>query len=288
MKPGVLVISHGSRDADWVALVDEAVDSVRRPAGMPVVSSFLEIVEGRLIQDGVDALEADGVTHIYVLPLFVSSGSTHVDDIAQAFGQPAAAYREGELEPFTVREASVTVGRPIDDDPVIAEIVYGNVRELSVAPERETLLLVAHGSREKGLNRVWRTGMMRLAERVRALGGFKRAEIATLLPDQAACVMKALTRRRAAGSGASGSEAGEVAGSGVGGTEAGADSGNGGEAVLVAPLFLSRGYFTSTVIPGRLAGFDYRYNGRALLPNPHISRWMERQIGEWLADMEAR
>ncbi|HUC90807.1 MAG TPA: CbiX/SirB N-terminal domain-containing protein [Paenibacillus sp.] len=267
MKPGVLVISHGSRDADWVALVDEAVDSVRRPAGMPVVSSFLEIVEGRLIQDGVDALEADGVTHIYVLPLFVSSGSTHVDDIAQAFGQPAAAYREGELEPFTVREASVTVGRPIDDDPVIAEIVYGNVRELSVAPERETLLLVAHGSREKGLNRVWRTGMTRLAERVRALGGFKRAEIATLLPDQAACVMKALTRRRA----------------GVG-----ADSGDGGEAVLVAPLFLSRGYFTNTVIPGRLAGFDYRYNGRALLPNPYISRWIERQIGEWLTDIEAR
>ncbi|EXX85711.1 cobalamin biosynthesis protein CbiX [Paenibacillus darwinianus] len=259
MKPGVLVISHGSRDPDWVALVDEAVDAVRRPADLPVVSSFLEIVEGRLIQDGINALEADGVTHIYVLPLFVSSGSTHVDDIGQAFGRAPAAYREGEMEPFAVKRAAVAFGKPIDDDPVIAEIVYGNVRELSVEPERETLLLVAHGSREKGLNRVWRTGMSRLAERVRVLGGFKRAEIATLLPDQAACVMKALTGRRA----------------------------DAAAAVLVAPLFLSRGYFTSKVIPGRLEGFDYRYNGHALLPNRCISRWMERQIGEWLTELEA-
>ncbi|MBW7459714.1 CbiX/SirB N-terminal domain-containing protein, partial [Paenibacillus sepulcri] len=141
MKPGVLVISHGSREADWVRLVDDAVESaaslVKQPlasgqtqAGIspivqgssslstaagkrlemaaasggqtvPVVSSFLEIVEGRLIQDGIDKLEAEGVTDIYVLPLFVSSGSTHVDDIAQAFGQaPVSPARTGELERF--------------------------------------------------------------------------------------------------------------------------------------------------------------------------------------------
>ncbi|PZD92913.1 cobalamin biosynthesis protein CbiX [Paenibacillus sambharensis] len=255
MKPGVLVISHGSRDPEWVALVDEAVRAVRVPEGVPVYSSFLEIVEGRLIQDGVDALEADGVTEMLVLPLFVSSGSTHVDDIGQSFGFPKAAFRDGDMDPFTVRRANVTMGLPIDDDPVIAELVWENIRPLAEEPSHETLLLVAHGSREKVLNRIWRTGMSQLAERVRMLGGFARSEIAMLLPNQAGCVMGALQRKYP------------------------------GEAVVVAPLFLSRGYFTSTVIPERLQGFDYQYNGEALLPNPYLTRWMEQQIEEWLEEL---
>jgi sirohydrochlorin cobaltochelatase len=252
MKPGILVISHGSRDPEWVALVDEAVAAVSVPAGVEVVPSFLEIVEGRLIQDGIDRLEAEGVDAIFVLPLFVSSGSTHVDDIGQSFGLPPAALRAGEMAPFRIRRAKVQVGKPIDDDPEIAALIAGNLAELSREPERETVLLVAHGSREAVLNGVWRGGMRRLAERVRTLGGYARAETAMLLPDQAACVMRSLTRKQPE------------------------------QAVLVAPLFLSSGYFTGTVIPERLAGFDYRYNGKALLPDPYISRWMERQIGDWL------
>jgi len=255
VRPGVLVISHGSRDPEWVALVDGAVAAVRTPENVPVVSSFLEIVEGRLIQDGVDRLETMGADRILAVPLFVSSGSTHVDDIGQAFGRPPAAKRAGELAPFRVKRASVDMGRPIDDDPEIAQLLLANIAELSREPERETLLLVGHGSREAGLNAVWRRGLRGLAERVRAAGGYARAEIATLLPDQAACVMRALQRRRPA------------------------------SPVIVAPLFLSRGYFTGTVIPGRLAGLDYRYNGRALLPHPYLTAWMERQIREWLAGL---
>jgi sirohydrochlorin ferrochelatase len=382
LKRGVLVISHGSPDAEWVRLVDEAVSAVRLPDGVPIVSSFLECVEGRLIQDGIDELESRGVDEMYVLPLFVSSGSTHVDDIRQAFGLPPTAHRAGELEPFRVRRARVTVGMPIDDDPIIAELIADNVRELSTAPEREALLLIAHGSRERGLNRIWRDGMRNLAARVRELCGFARAETAMLLPDQAACVMRALTKRRARGAsgavahsadaaesanaakvihasnatntadateatkaadaanGVDEAEAAKVADTANGVDEAeavkAADAANGvdeaeavkaadvanapkatdapeatdapkaadaaneaeaadvccavpaagpeTDAVIVAPLFLSRGYFTNTVIPSRLSGFEYRYNGKALLPNPAISRWMERQIGTWLGD----
>ncbi len=83
---GVLVISHGSRDGKWVRLVDEAVAQVLRPSDIPIVSSFLEIVEGRLIQDGIRTLERQGVTDIIAVPLFVSSGSTHVDEIGYALG----------------------------------------------------------------------------------------------------------------------------------------------------------------------------------------------------------
>ncbi|GGG02614.1 sirohydrochlorin chelatase [Paenibacillus abyssi] len=253
MKPGVLVISHGSREAQWVDLVDAAVQEVRCPAGVPIVSSFLEIVEGRLIQDGIDQLEAEGVTDIYVLPLFVSSGSTHIDDIGQAFGlAPVSEQREGDLERFTIRQASIHMGQPIDDDPEIAQLLLHNIKDLSAAPERESILLVAHGSKEAVFYGRWRSGMRLLAERVRSLGGFARAESAMLLPNQAACVMRAMQRKHPE------------------------------QAVIVVPLFLSVGYFTGTVIPERLVGQDYRYNGRAILPNAFASRWMERQIAEWL------
>jgi sirohydrochlorin ferrochelatase len=258
-KPGVLVNSHGSRETGWVRLVEEAVAAAAasdRLQGVPVVCSFLELVEGRLIQDGIDRLAALGVTELFVLPLFVSSGSTHVDDIGQAFGMPPVGERAGELERFRIGSMRVTCGDPIDDDPDIAELLYANIRELSADPEREAVLLIAHGSGEPAFHERWQRGMRLLADRVRTLGGFARAETAMLLPDQAASRMEELQRDPVV------------------------------ESVLVVPLFLSAGYFTQKVIPSRLNGYSYKYNGKPLLPHPYIVRWMERRAAAWLETLE--
>ncbi|MNN85382.1 CbiX [compost metagenome] len=48
--------------------------------------------------------------------------------------------------------------------------------------------------------------------------------------------------------------------------------------VIIAPLFLSAGYFTKKAIPSRLEGLTYRYSGKALLPHPLLSYWMSQQI----------
>lgn len=254
MKPGVLVISHGSREAAWVRLVDDAVSAAAsspRLEGIPVVSSFLEIVEGRLIQDGIDELERQGVTDMLVIPLFISSGSTHVDEIGQAFGEPWVSELEGDLGTFRVH-AKVRYGRPIDDDPEIAELLAGNIAELSKEPGKEALLLIGHGSKEKVFHERWQAGLTLLGERLRALGGYARAESAMLLPDQAAAKLKAMQAEHPE------------------------------EAVIVVPLFLSRGYFTNHVVPSRLAGLVYRYNGQAMLPHPAVQRWLVRQMEQWL------
>jgi sirohydrochlorin ferrochelatase len=231
-----------------VRLVDEAVAQVRPPAGVPVFSSFLEIVEGRLIQDGIDALEVQGVTDLIVVPLFVSSGSTHLDEISYALGLQPEPVLETDMTPFR-RSATVHMASPIDDHPLIAELVWDKMRELSVRPEREVLLLIGHGSEEKGFHERWRSMLERLAARVRGIGGLAEADIAMLLPDQAADKLRLWRERRPDCD------------------------------VIAAPFFLSEGYFTSTVVPSRL-GEDRRvkYNGRALLPSPLISRWMEEQI----------
>jgi sirohydrochlorin ferrochelatase len=247
LKVGVLVISHGSRSGEWVRLVDDAVEDVRLSDNIPVVACFLELVEDRLIQNGIDALELLGVTDIVVIPLFVSSGSTHVHEIAWALGVLPECETETDLLPFRL-SANVRFASPIDEDPIVAQMIWSNVRELSVQPERELLMLVSHGSGDPRFAARWTPGMRRLAERVRELGGFAEADAATLLPD--------VTRERFAYWQMCRPELD----------------------IIVAPLFVSEGYFTKDAVPGRLAGLPYRYNGKALLPNPLLSRWIERQV----------
>ncbi len=244
---GVLVISHGSRDEGWVQLVEDAVNAVQVPDAMPIYASYLELVEGKLIQDGIYSLEAQGVTDIIVVPLFVSSGSTHIDEISYALGVIAEPVLETDMELLDIR-ARIHFTSPIDDHPDIAAILYGKIAELSESPEEEILLLVGHGSKEDGFHQKWRQGLTQLAERVRTLGGFAEADIAMLLPDQLAEKMAWWAREKPT------------------------------YKVIVAPLFLSEGYFTHKVIPSRLEGFTYKYHGRALLPSPQISKWMEGQI----------
>lgn len=251
MKPGIVVVSHGSRAKEWVELVDAAVSKAATSIDAPVVSAFLEIVEGRLIQDGIDELESKGVTDLFLLPLFISSGSTHVDEIGQALGFPPLTELEGDLGEFRV-DAKVAYGEPIDDDPEIVELLLENLSELSVHPEQEALLLIGHGSKEPVFHERWQLGLSRLAERLREQGGFARANYAMLLPDQAANRLNEMLQEQP------------------------------DEAVIVVPVFLSQGYFTNVVIPSRLDGLNYRYTGRAMLPHPAIERWLSRRMSEWL------
>ncbi|MFC3749512.1 sirohydrochlorin chelatase [Paenibacillus sp. GCM10012306] len=239
------MISHGSRDDAWVSIVDEAVNGISLREDLPVAVSFLELVEGRLIQDGIHALEAAGVTDILVVPLFVSSGSTHVDEIAYALGVKAEPELETDLQPFAVT-ANVHYGDPIDDDSDIAVILWDKLRELSVHPERETILLVGHGSRYDGFRQRWERGIASLAQRVGQVSGVAAADYALLNPDSVRSKAEYWQQQ--------------------------------GHEVLVAPLFLSEGYFTKRVIPQRLEGVGYQYSGRTLLPHPLFPKWIERQV----------
>ncbi|SEU27454.1 sirohydrochlorin chelatase [Paenibacillus sp. NFR01] len=253
MVPGVLIICHGSRDSSWVTLVEEAVSRLSLKRKLPVEVSFLELVEGRLIQNGIDRLEEAGVTDIIVIPLFVSSGSTHVDEIAYALGVKAEPDCDTDLVPFRVA-ARIHYGEPADDDPDIAVMLWDKVKGLSLAPEREMVLLVGHGSRHDGFRQRWEAGMSSLAERVRKLSRLAAADFGL--------ISLGTVRRRAEHW-----------------RKLGYD-------VLVAPVFLSEGYFTKVVIPDRLKGLDYAYTGDTLLPHPLLPHWIERQVNAMVEALE--
>ncbi|WP_040949709.1 sirohydrochlorin chelatase [Gorillibacterium massiliense] len=248
---GLLIISHGSRSPEWVRQVDEAAAGVRLPDDIPVVSCFLEIVDGRLISDGIRELEDKGVTDIIAVPLFVSAGSTHVDEIAYSLGVVPSPSTETELKPLPMKARIHWTG-PVDDDPIVAQIIYDKIEPMSQVPSEEILFLIGHGSGEPGFYEKWRGTLERLAGRVRLLGGFAGAETATLLPDELGTRLAEITRHYP------------------------------GKAVLAAPLFMGEGFFTQTVIPSRMKGWVCRYNGEGMLPHPLVSRWIEEKAGYFL------
>lgn len=253
-RVGVLVISHGSRNREWVRLVDQAIEPLRTVLEVPVVGAFLEIVEGRLIQDGIDSLESQGVTDIIAVPLFISSGSGHVEEISWALGAKHHCKVETDLEPFRL-SSRVHLCGPIDDDPDIVDILYEKMVPLSQDPDREIIFVVGHGSILEGFHEVWRSMLERIAQRLREKGGFAAADGAMLLPNQIPWKLKLWRQKHPEW------------------------------AVIVVPLFVSEGYFTEKVIPARFEGYDVRYNGRSLLPHPYLTHWMERRIAEKLEEI---
>ncbi|NGQ96588.1 cobalamin biosynthesis protein CbiX [Brevibacillus sp. SYP-B805] len=245
-KSGALIIGHGSSNASWVELVDEAAGALQVP--VPVVTCFLEQVEGRLIADGIRELERQGVNHIIAVPLFVASGSTHIDEIGYMLGVHDRRM-DDEWERIET-EAEIVYCPPMDDHPLIVEILKERVRELSARPEDEVLMLVGHGADEGEYHRRWEAVLQRLAAALRREFGFKGATYGTLHPDNIGERVRAVARKNR---------------------------------TIVVPLFLSEGYFTKKVIPSRLQGAPSIYSGRTYLPHALITEWLEETIQHELA-----
>lgn len=253
-KPGILVISHGSRENRWVRRVEEAVAEAGEllPEQLPMEAAYLELVQGRLIQDGIDRLHEAGTNELIVIPLFVSSGSTHVQEIGWALGAIAEPGIETDLPRFQIHQEKLIYGKPIGADPEIAEVLLDRFAELSTAPNRECLLLIGHGSEHAGFHEAYQQEMRQLAAAVQARGGYADAETAMLRPDSVAAMVNRLRERHP------------------------------DHEILAVPLFVSEGYFTGEVIRKRLQDLNCRYDGRTLLPHPLMAHWIARQANALL------
>ncbi|PTM57881.1 sirohydrochlorin chelatase [Desmospora activa] len=243
-ETGVLVIAHGSRSQRWVQLVEEAAAAVNSPH--PLTVGYLELVEGRSIADGVRQLERKGVQRILAVPLFVSSGSTHLEEIQYALGVIEKSHIETELERINP-QVPITWTTAMDDHKLVESILAERIAALSTQPEKEALLLVAHGSEKPGFRQVWEEGLAALTTRLNQRFSFAEADYAMLRLGDVREKAERLSRHRTC---------------------------------LVAPVFLSPGYFTEKVVPAELNGLPCRYRGETYLPHPDVSRWVEEVIGK--------
>ncbi|RKD26733.1 hypothetical protein BEP19_16150 [Ammoniphilus oxalaticus] len=249
-RSGVLVIAHGSRDPKWIAAIDETVQKANTDCSVTI--GYLELVAGRSIQDGIEELERKGVARIIVVPLFMTMGSSHLNEIQYMLGLIDKAAIPTDLKPVKT-EAKLIWASPLEDHPIVSRIIEARARELSKESMSEIVLLVGHGSDWPGFKERWDQLLQQLGQRLRNAVSFKRVEAVTLNSQQ-------LTRR-----------AKELEGLGR---------------LLVLPLFVSAGYFTQHKIPQALADVNCVYYGKTLLPDPLITNWLEETINMHLINCD--
>lgn len=244
---GVLVIAHGSRNTDWVKGIEEAArTAMSRIPEIPISVGYLELVPGKSIADGIDSLQRKGVDRILIIPLFITMGSTHLEEIQYALGLLEQSRIPTELRP--IRPAAELIWcSPLEAHSFVLDVLGERVQEASTQPNEEVLLLIGHGSEVAGFKEKWEELLGFLGKHLRVRFGLKGFSYATLKGDQVRRRAKALARKNR---------------------------------LIVIPVFLSEGYFTEVVIPSKLEEINCTYLGRTYLPHPLISDWICQTIIE--------
>jgi sirohydrochlorin ferrochelatase len=280
-KTGVLVLSHGSRDTTWNNTVQRAVAPI---AEKYTLEKAFGMANPYSMQPAIDSLEAKGVEQIVVIPLFVSSHSSIIrqnefllglrDSLADAPMPPMAHemtddmmtmmnhdhHEEFVLEPLEV-ESDIVFSEPLDDHPLVAEILMDRITEMSDNPEEETILLVAHGPVKDNDNKMWEAEISSLGEQIQRMQSdlgkapFYNIVSMTVRDDAEQEIYDAATQKF---------------------REAVIEANQHGEA-LVVPLLLSSGGVERRYLT-RLEGLEYTWHGKTLLPHNNITTFIEQSV----------
>ena len=277
-KTGVLLLAHGGSPS-W----NQEVRNVAADVGndFPIEVAF-GMATKRTMQAGIDKLQAQGVTSIVTVPLFVSSNSSVITssefllglrkdapkdlaifakmDHGDGGGHDTHSTSAKPIDPTTPVESRVPITmRPaLNADPIVADILMSRAASISKDPENEVVIIVAHGPVSDETNRLWLSDMAKLADVMKAKSKYGRIEYLTIRDDapepirlQATTEFRALTEKALA------------------------EKSN----VLIVPLLLSFGGIEAGVRK-RLDGLDYTMAPQALLPDARIAAWVRKSINE--------
>lgn len=280
-KPfGVLLLGEGG-DREWEDFVTTVIRDLSKK--FPIEFVFGE-ADVKLIQKGVDSLQASHVKKLVVVPLFLTSTSPLMDETRFLFGineNPSPdffkASRAGAGYALVRRvqtKLPVVLTSALDDSAVVVDILTSRALSLSKHPSDEVLVLVGVspamrldegmplGPAKKpplAMARYDQT-LATLAERVRAKGGFKTAASTALSDsplqsqrDRTDEALRHLVREMSLR-----------------------------HRVLVVPHALT-GVLPSRRILPALNGVFMRYNEKGLLPDNRIEHWIEETVSQGAA-----
>ena len=263
---GVLVMAHGG-SSQWNDSVLAAAAPLRNRYKIEVAFGM---ADPRSLQTAVSKLEAQGVRRIAVVRLFIS-GESWYERTRQILGlAPGAGPRNHatghagggeehsthsmELWRIDARSTFVLSREGLADAAEANAIITERARQLSRDPKSEDVLILAHGPGDDAENERWLAKISARAMGVGATLPFRRVEVRTLREDWP-------EKRRAAE-----------------------------QRVRDFVLRASTERGRAIVIPFRVQGFgpyaevlkdlDYVADGAGLLPHPHVTKWIERQIVE--------
>lgn len=272
-RSGVLLLAHGG-SPEWnerVAAVAATVDR-HRP-----VEIAMGMASRGTIEAAVHRLAARDVTDIVAVPLFVSSWSSVIRSTEYLLGlRPDApadlalfakmhhgAHAAGEhCAPPCDSTSPVPMPLPVrmtaalNRHPLVGGILADRAREISTAPEREAVVLVAHGPVPDDDNRRWLADMAELAGHVRRAAPFAAVHVLTVRDDAGPALKQQATEQLR--------------------SVVAAESGR-GRRVLVVPHLLSFGGIERG-IRERLSGLPYVMATRALAPDPRLAQWVIERV----------
>ena len=272
---GILLLAHGG-SAEWNARVLALASAIDQT--QPVEVAF-GMASRPAIQAAVDKLVERQVIGIVAVPLFVSSHSSVLTSTAYLLGarheMPAdlkifarmrhggaaghdqhagdGASAEDNTKPIS-SPVSIRLTDALNHHPLVGEILIDRAREISEAPEREAVIIVAHGPVPEVDNQRWLDDMKILAAQMETATTFAAIQYLTVrddapqpIKDAATAELRALVDEHR----------------------------NRNRRVLVVPLLLSYGGIEKG-IRQRLDGLPYVMAERALMPDDRLVEWVRR------------
>lgn len=259
---GVLVMAHGG-SKQWNKEVLAAIEPLKAEHNIEVAFGMADAIS---LQQGVERLEARGARRIGVVRLFIS-GESFLERTEQILGltpgapQRAAAQAEHEghaegghsMEFWRIAtQSSFAVSRQgLVEAPEMSNVLVERARTLSKEPQREDVLILAHGPGDDAENERWLAHLNARAEGVRRALPFRTVRVETLREDwpekrkdaeQRICSYVEQASRT-------------------------------GRAIVIP--FRVQGFGPYAEV---LKGLDYASDGRGLVPDAGVTQWIEHQI----------
>jgi len=299
-KVGVLILAHGGSHSSWDEAVKDATKTLQKdyivevafgmasPAKMQIgidnlesqgvtkivvvplfISSYSPIIRQNeyllglrdsladapmLMDHGSYATNKEENNHDSM-----QEGSDHDSMPMNHSYSTSKSKKKIEMKPLKVK-AEIILTKPLDAHSLVAEILYDRISELSIQPENETILIVAHGPRNEEDNKNWVRKIENLADQIRMMQSEKGTKFKQLfgltvrddadseIYDQAKEQLRMLVSQ----------------------------SGKDGE-VIVIPLLLSQGGVEKDYV-ARLEGLTYKWSGKTLLPHPNITKFIQVSV----------
>lgn len=260
-NPGVLVLGHGFRDyGDQMLHTRLQPVAGRQPLSLALGMSMLTSAH---IQLALDNLAAVGAGDVLVIPAVSSEHNTMLRQWRYIFGlQPEAEYARVPQVQTSLR---VHFLPPLNDHPLVAEMLVDRADEISRAPAEESLFIVAHGPVSEADNLAQLATLQRLAAAVRELRPFAAVDVVTLQDDAEPAVRRAnvqALRDRVA-----------------------AEQAQGRDVLVITNLLSNR--IVQSQLRRDLRGLNYRFNPRGLVEHDTFIRWIEASVAAASAELTA-
>ncbi len=276
---GLVLVAHGAPMPSWnapvLALEDEVRGLLAEVGDNPfdeVRVALMEFTEPS-IHTVIGDLEEAGIDRAYVLPLFIAPSGHSLFDIPAILGLYSDPAMLGELRGEGIEivdtDIRLTVGPTLNYGDILKMIMLDRVKEISVDPASESLVLLAHG--DAATEPVWEALCDEIGVYVCAHTGIEYFDHALVEVGQS------------------------FATEGLGAI---AEATEHAERTLVVGLYLSMGVEnmakSAMVRSGMmtisaeevLKDREIRYGGQGVLPDPRVAAWAVERAREWLVDQE--